>query len=306
MKSRRKSKFIPKWICITDDNCQAALQGRSASVRKAAISQIAWQKPRLPSSVVALSPGKPFKKKLGWIITCSVNNLGIHPKAYIIPLLLNQIQYNFAHLPKFSQPRYNLPTQVTHVRHMCSQKAIHYLHNFCKWVTPVLTHERGQKWVPELASPFRADTNLWSDSAPCLSGEWGQLAQTKLVRSWKQWNICWYCTSLCSITSSQCNLSIFFPVQLRQNYKNVKNGLPGQSNGPFGSWMVEDACQAPANLRTLSNPFLSSIFPPPPMPPKTAYGMLEGTSLPVAWRISYTTCYINKLQNSVTHHAFHF
>jgi len=82
MKWRRKIKFNPKQICVTDDDCQAAVQGRSGSLRRGAIAQ-----PKLPSAVVALSPGKPLhhlktkQKKSGWIITCSVNNLGIRLKA---------------------------------------------------------------------------------------------------------------------------------------------------------------------------------------------------------------------------------
>lgn len=139
--------------------------------------------------------------------------------------------------------------------------------------------------MTETASPFWAGTNLWSNSAPCLSGEQGQPTQTIPVRLWKQ--IIADITHLYTASQLPSPTSLFsFPVQLRQSYKNLKNGLIG----PFDSWEEDDTHKMTTNLRAVSSPFLSSVSPPPPVFPKITFGMLEGTSLPAAWRISYTTC----------------
>lgn len=135
-------------------------------------------------------------------------------------------------------------------------------------MTSVPTHERDQNWVPQLVSAFQADTNLWLERAPCLSGELSQPTQRKPVRSWKQWNICWCHTSLYSITSSQCNLSIFLPVELRQ-----KNNFKKWVTGPMqcSIWFVSgrrcllgtckpNCCQQPISLNYLPSSSSSSAL----------------------------------------------
>lgn len=173
-------------------------------------------------------------------------------------------------------------------------------------MTPVLTHERGQKWVPELASPFRADTNLQSDSAPCLPGEWGQPTQTELGRSWKQCNIFWRHTSLYSITFSQCNLSIFFLSKWDRVIRIQKTAywVKGVAHLACEWWKVLVRHLQTWVLSAVHFSLVSLLLLQ--CPQKIAYGMSEGTSFPVVWKTSYTTCYTNKFHNFVTHHAFHF